>query len=79
MRDKAVFPHCCFAGEGTSAICDAVDVRFGLEYTHYRRPEEKSEHKEEQEVSEELKAAKKPDPQRASVSDSRLLNPRTCL
>lgn len=45
--------------QGTSAICDAVDVRFGLEYTHYRRPEEKSEHKEEQEVSEELKAAKK--------------------
>ncbi|CAE7890602.1 CKL2 [Symbiodinium microadriaticum] len=43
----------------TSAICDAVDVRFGLEYTHYRRLEEKSEHKEEQEISEELKAAKK--------------------
>ena len=71
--------HSCRASEGTSAICDAVDVRFGLEYTHYRRLEEKSEHKEEQEISEELKAAKKPDPRTVSSSDGRRVNPRTYL
>ena len=40
-------------------MCDAVDTRFCLEHTHYRRLEEKHEHKDDHEVSEELKAAKK--------------------
>ncbi|CAE7027788.1 CSNK1A1 [Symbiodinium natans] len=45
--------------QGTSAMCDAVDVRFGFEHTHYRPLEEKSAQKDDQEGFEELKAAKK--------------------
>ena len=50
-------------------MCDAVDVRFGFEHTHYRPLEEKSAQKDDQEGFEELKAAKKRPAQTVTLCD----------